>query len=58
MAPMARLRSSLLGYRVTEAKRRYGKRGVSSGPILTWGIWRLERGGRKGEDRETLRKAV
>lgn len=35
MDPMARLRSSLLGYRVTEAKRRYGSFGVSSGPIFT-----------------------
>lgn len=31
----AKLRSSLLGNRVTEENRRYGGLGVSSGPILT-----------------------
>lgn len=35
MEPMAMLRSSLLGCSVTEAKRRYGSLGVSSGPIFT-----------------------
>lgn len=39
MRETARLTSSLLGYRLTDAKRRYCRRGVSSGPTLMWGIW-------------------